>query len=308
MKPGPAAAAALIDSHVGLSAPPRPLIDVLREIIRSQGWFAGDEADEKAAAWLSVFQVRLAEIRQTAIEQTRYIQFDFNSSGTGHIQGACFCEPSDPPDVSQAKTNRALAPEIRAYFESITDAAFEKLCAAVLELLGVDEPFFSQKAGDQGIDFFGRAPFSTILSQTALPAGVEKTLGVWIVGQAKKYKDTVVGTADLRELVGSTQLARAKVYSGPEDPLADLQMRLCDPVFYLLITSGSFTRGSQRLIERAGIIAMDGGQLAQFLADHGRGLKDGAFDVPTFEEWLKSRARPTVVGPEPRSTNPKAGL
>lgn len=295
MKPGPAAAAALIDQYVSLNAPPRPAKDVLGQIIRDQGWFSGDEADEKTEAWVTVFKIRLAETRTKAIEDSLYNQFDFNTADAEHIQGACFCEPSDPPEVVQAKNNRSIAPEIRAYFESVSDAEFEKLCAAVLELLGVDKPFFSQKAGDQGIDFFGRAPFSTLLAQNALPAGVEKTLSVWIVGQAKKYKNTVVGTADLRELVGSTQLARAKIYSGSEDPLTDLSMRLCDPVFYLLITSGSFTSGSRRLIERAGIIAMDGGQLAQFLADHGKGIKDGVFDVPTFEAWLSSRARPTIT-------------
>ena len=148
----------------------------------------------------------------------------------------------------------------------------------MLASFGVDLPNVSEGSGDQGVDFYGHAGFGELIADTTLPGSVEEPIRVWIIGQAKRYLETKVSTADLRELVGSVELSRAKVHSGKRDPLQNLKVRLCDPIFYMLVTSGDFTGGSRELIEKSGIIAMDGVQLCQFLADHGKGGGAAGFD------------------------------
>ncbi|MBJ7447528.1 MAG: restriction endonuclease [Brevundimonas sp.] len=293
MNRGPVAAARLVEKYLGLVDPPRTSRALLEQIVIGEAWAVGDDAAELAEKWRSKFEHNLELLRQNSAASA--ISFTFNSVAKDHVQGACFCEPHDPPEVVAAKSNRSLAPAIRRYFDTISPTDFEKLCACVLKLLGAHDPKFSRQSGDQGIDFFGQAPFSSILAPEALPAGVEASLRVWLVGQAKRYKETQVTTADLRELVGSTQLARAKAFSGSGDPLADLDIKVCDPVFYILITSGKFTTGSRRLIANAGIIAMDGAQLSQFLADHEIGKKGKVFHAATFRKWIKTQATPAVT-------------
>ena len=109
---------------------------------------------------------------------------------------------------------------------------------------------------------------------------------VWLVGQAKHYDASQVSTKDIRELVGSVSLARTKTYAGSKDPLARLQMRSCDPVVYLFFTTGRISRDARDLLQKAGVVGMDGGQLAIFLADCGVGLdEEGHFCREEFRRW-----------------------
>ena len=81
-------------------------------------------------------------------------------------------------------------------------------------------------------------------------------------------------------------LAKSKAYAGAKDPLAQLQMRNCDPVFYLFFTTGTISRDARDLLKKAGVIAMDGIQLAVFLADNNVAVVNGSFDQQTFNAWI----------------------
>jgi len=155
-----------------------------------------------------------------------------------------------------------------------------------LELLKVEKPFVSRQTADQGIDFFGRVPYGKILQPSFLHPGAEKHIAVWLVGQAKHYPDSNIGTSDIRQLVGSVELARAKVFAGSTNPLSELTTRLCDPIIYLFFTTGRFSRDSVELLSRSGVLAFDGLQIGQFLADHGIGLAADLFDQVLFDRWL----------------------
>jgi restriction endonuclease Mrr len=144
----------------------------------------------------------------------------------------------------------------------------------------------TRASADQGIDFFGRVPIGEILKPAIIDSGVERHFKVWLVGQAKHYRSTQVSTKDIRELVGSVALAKSKVFAGKIDPLASLQMRICDPVVYMFFTTGSITRDARDILNRAGVVAMDGLQLAMFLADHSVGLDGIEFAPATFRAWL----------------------
>jgi hypothetical protein len=60
-----------------------------------------------------------------------------------------------------------------------------------------------------------------------------------------------------------------------------------DPVFAILITTGTFGANAWRLLQRSGVIGMDGEMLAAFLADRGAGLETVASDRESFFKWLE---------------------
>ncbi|RYG99028.1 MAG: restriction endonuclease [Alphaproteobacteria bacterium] len=298
MTPGPSAAASLISDYMDVEGPPVHVTDLLANIVSSRGWAAADDVAEKAVGWSSKFLFQLTRTESLERQRGSFVVYTFNSSDPEYVQGSCFCEPTDDQQTVEAKKRRARTLPIAREFEALTPTDFEKLCGGVLRLFGVSDPQVSRRSADQGIDFYGSAPFAKVLAEEKLPAGVEKDLRVWIVGQAKHYSAVKVSTKDLRELVGSTELARAKIFAGSKDPLDEFTARLCDPVFYMLITSGVFTRDSHDLIGRSGIIALDQMQLAQLLADNGVGTAADLITSGDLTSWLDGEPAIDVSGGE----------
>lgn len=283
---GPIDAAKLIPAALSVSAGPRPVRELLVEIIVNQGWYSSLDAEDKADAWLPRFKSRMRHDITTIRDEGGFLSFQFNSSGDDYVQGSCFCEPHDPLEVQQAKIRRAYTLQVHNCCLGLTPNQFEQLSGKLLSLLNVEHAYVSRRSADQGIDFFGRVPIGKMLKPTLLDMGAEKHMFVWIIGQSKHYPLTKVSTGEIRELVGSVELARAKVFAGANDPLEDLTVRLCDPIFYMFFTSGTFTRDSKELMTRSGVLAFEGLQLAQFIADHGIGTVEGAFCQSAFHEWL----------------------
>jgi hypothetical protein len=152
----------------------------------------------------------------------------------------------------------------------------------------VDEPFVTQASGDQGVDFFGKVNFGRFVRGTSELGPITPDLSIWIVGQAKRVKTTKITTAVIRELVGSVELAKSKISADGGRALTDLTVRVCEPIFYFVVTSGVFTAGSQTLMEEAGVIGFDGDRLAAFLADNGVGLDaDQKFDASIFKSAIE---------------------
>lgn len=295
MAAGPAGAAAEIDSFIDVAAPPRKAVKILTEIIVTRGWYAGDEAAEKAGLWMTRFVWHLKQREAEARGLGSFVRYAFNSVDDGFIQGSSFCEPNDDQATVQAKKLRANTVPIAAHFDALSPTEFEVLCGGVLRLFGVDDPKVSRRSADGGVDFYGQAPFAKVLAPERLPAGAEKDLRVWIVGQAKHYKSVKVSTKELRELVGSAELARSKIFAGSTDPLDALTARICDPIFYMIITSGKFTSDSRELIARSGIIALDQLQLAQLLADNGIGAQAETLTKAQLFDWLETEPKLDVT-------------
>jgi len=286
---GPAGAVNKLANAIGVQMPPRPLHHVLEEIIIQERWNEPAETPaELAEKWLVRFKVSIRDEIQKLRYNHHFCHYELNSANDDYIQGACFVEPTDKDDVACGKNKRANMCRFEEAFKAITPKDFEFLCGRVLGLLKVEEGFVSRTTADQGIDFFGRVPFGEILKPSAIPHGAERLLKIWLVGQAKHYHATQVSTKDIRELVGSVSLAKSKVYAGAKDPLSDLQMRTCDPVFFLFFTTGTISRDAWDLLNKSGVVAMDGTQLAVFLADHGVAIKNDKFDPGTFIDWMHS--------------------
>lgn len=295
---GPATAAVIVIENWEMTRPPIRGVLLLEEVCRAAGWFDGlsdEEIVERCGQWLARFYAKLKTELDSRNADGRLVRYDFNSSDVQFIQGSCFPEPGDSDALKEAKRRRAPGSEYLAAIQSVSPRQFEGVCRGVLELLGCKKPSLTRAANDQGIDFFGVLSLEGLLGKGFGLPNVDRVFKAWLVGQAKQYSGRV-STNELRELAGSVQLARANVYSDGGTALANLRMRIFDPVFYLFLTAGGLTVDTRRLASRSGIIAIDGESVAALLADAkiGEG-PDGSFQLSALENWIKSQTGETVV-------------
>jgi hypothetical protein len=273
---------------VDIGAGPRPAVEWLTEIGVAQSWASnGEEAREWAERIEQLFLQALRRELNELTELGRFAPFAFNSSSDYMLQGSAFIEPKDSPAVREAKGRRARFPDYAQALRELSPAVFEALCAGILELVGVDSPRLTPTSGDEGIDFYGRLRLEDRIFPQDIYPTIQKQLGVWMIGQAKRYQATRVSTPDIRELVGSIELARSRAYGDGPGKYGDLEVRACDPVFYLFFTTGRLSADSWRLLRRSGVVAMDGEMVASFLADREIGIASGEFDGAKFQEWVQ---------------------
>lgn len=292
MKRGPALVADLIYEQMPIDAKPTKLTTVIESIIAEN--FAELDPVEKSYEWEAPVRSRLLNKISVAEERGAQPQIAFNSSSDYMIQGACFIEGTDSTEVAGQKGKRL---KWKAYHEALQELSpleFEVLCAKVLELLGARNVKLTKRSKDEGIDFYGRLSVADLIKPSSAFRfrPFESFLEIWLVGQAKHYKVFKVATPDLRELVGSVNLATARTFSDlSPDKYADLQIRVSDPIFMLFFTTGNISTDGWELIRRSGIVAMDGEMLATFLADHGVAIIDDEgtkkFSREAFFNWLK---------------------
>ncbi len=205
------------------------------------------------------------------------------------IQGSAFIEPGDPDDTKNAKRSRAKITDYVSALSNLTPREFETMCAQVLHHMGVKDPVATRYSGDEGIDFFGRLRLDAHVLRTYKFPGVEKQLKVWTIGQAKQHTSGRVSTPEIRDLVGAVELAIGGAYGSAVSPYSDPRLRVCDPIFYLFFTTGQISSNSWRLLERRGVIAMDGEMVAAFLADREVALANGKFDIGQFGQRVQVR-------------------
>lgn len=206
------------------------------------------------------------------------------------VAGSCHILASDSPEIVQAKTHRLNTNPLLARIKALTFQEFEVFGSKLLRELGAKKAHVTPQSNDQGIDFYGIVSFGELNGSPSSFFKLFHEVEIRFVGQAKHYPNRSIGTATVRELVGSVDLARFKTYSIDTDPFENINLKPFSPLVTLLITSGTFTSGAIDLASRAGILAKDGEQLATFLADKGVGMiatpTGSSFDLATFDSWL----------------------
>lgn len=284
--------AQVIIASFDMTAPPRTLTEVIADLSLLEGWHpTAAEAQEYGERIEGSVRRRLIMHLDRRNAQGQACRYDFNSSSEYLIQGACFVAPNDSFELGAAKLRRMQASDYLAALRTLQPREFESACRGVLVTMGADDATLTRSANDQGIDFFGRLSLKGRLAQQYHLPSFDTTLSVWLVGQAKHYQATQVATPDIRELVGSVELARARVYADSGAALAGLNIRRCDPVFYLFLTTGTISSDGWTLLHRSGVLAMDGETLASFMADSGIAVdENGALDVSKFAQWLQDHA------------------
>ncbi len=302
MKPGPTAAVQLVPRYLELDAPPTAAVTVLRQIIVGEGWERNEDlAYELAESWVGRFLLRCGRLVSERNGSGQFCEFTLNSSSPDLLQGASFVEGIDPPEVAEAKTRRLAHGDYRAALDGLSPSEFEWACRGMLAAMGVRDPVVSRRSADEGIDFYGQLPLSDELRRAVALPGFYSTLSVWLVGQAKHYRATQVATPDIRELVGSVELARARAFASSAS-LPDLRMRLCDPVFYLFFTTGKISADGWALMRASGVVGMDGPMVAAFLADHDIGCSTGTFELSLFQAWVQQYGREWGEGAAPAAS------
>lgn len=271
-----------------LDAQPRPLAEVLYRLAVDHFHTPEAAAAEFAEAQEALSLTELAGLRAEADNQAVPCRFAFNGKIADHIQGSSFIEPEDTDATRKAKKRRLNYESYEGFLRNLGWDEFEACCRGILAQLGCPSPKLTALSNDQGIDFFGRLSLRDRLGNQSILPSVDSMLDVWMVGQAKHYQKTQVSTPDLRELVGSVQLARAKAFADGGAALQGLDLKVCDPVFYLFFTTGTISRDGYKLLDASGMISMNGAQIAAFLADNDIGVVQGAFDTAAAVVWLQS--------------------
>lgn len=293
MRVGPKCVTEIILEDHQLDASPRPLVEVITEIVFAKNWETTQAtARVKAESWkgkvLTYLQTEISKLEEVG----RPSRITFNSSSNYMIQGACFVEPRDSSDVCEKKARRLRSVQYYSTLQNLTANQFEDLGGKLINLLGVQDPQVSRRSADEGIDFYGKLSLESMFFPHDLSPTIQKQLCVWIVGQAKHYT-IPVGTHIVRELAGSVLLGRSQTFGSVNSPYPNLNINVGDPVFMVLITTGRFSSNAWWLLKRSGIIGMDGEMIAAFLADREASLSSsGNFDDTAFINWLSSQQFP----------------
>lgn len=271
---------------VSATDPPRLLHDVVAEQIIALGHTDDlGEALETAEALLEDVKLLVTAHQYESELGGVAWTIELYGSNDEYIRGASSVDRTLTPAEQRARSHRAHASAILGELVRFTPHEFEVASTSILKIMGCTDPHTSPIRNDGGIDFYGRLELRGRLDNPSLYSGFDGRVGVWLVGQAKHYPTRAIQTALLRELVGSVELART---GGAIHEWAGLQLRPFDAVIQLLFTTGSFTSGSAKLLERTGLLSMDGPQLATFLADAGIGISvtELSFDSAQFRRTL----------------------
>ena len=292
MKPGPALIANTICEELALDCEPIKLTRVIEQVILDR--FPDLDPIEKASEWKAPVRSRLLSYIKATEERGAQPQIAFNSSSSYMIQGACFIEGTDSGEIVEQKKRRLRWKDYYETLRELSSREFELLCREVLKLIGARNVKLTKETRDEGIDFYGRLSVADLIKPSSAFRfrSFESLLEIWIIGQAKHYRAIKVATPDLRELVGSVNLASARAFADLDpDKYPDLRIRVADPVFMLFFTTGKISIDGWQLVNKSGIVAMDGEMLAAFLADHDVAIidKEGArqFSREAFFKWLQ---------------------
>ena len=128
---------------------------------------------------------------------------------------------------------------------------FELSCVLMLKkFLGNSLKPDLRGSRDDGIDFYGKydAKDESESNFFDIPA--------WYIGQAKYYESNPVQTNLLRELIGTVELAKRKVWS-IEGIYKNIDIKGHDHVIPIFITSSRFSNDSYKIAENYGIKLLD---------------------------------------------------
>lgn len=256
---------AAIRAKLSVDANPQSIQSLVESVLRMEH---GDlKAFELAGRYAPRVKMRLIRLREERMARGNDVWFEFNSSSSDYIQGPCFLEPRDSPEVKRAKLNRLRAQPMRIELESLDFGEFERVCLVILSLLGARSCRLTSRSRDQGIDFFGELFLGDLEVSSSPFFRFQDNLKLWLVGQAKHCVHGKVSTPEIRNLVGSINLARFKEYASTTELMSELPMRSCDPVFVVFLTTGTFTRDARKLASNSGVILKDIDDVSKLLAD-----------------------------------------
>lgn len=287
MLPGQAAAAQWVILKFPLTHEPIDLEALIVKIGNAESWFASDdEAQELAEKWKDGFASRLTKYLNDAVAHGWPARYEFNSSDPDSIQGSSFIEGTESEELQCEKSARVHMDTYLKLAQGLSGRQFEAVCRGILHLMGCENPVLTPRGNDQGIDFYGLLRMTGRLDRKYV-RGIDRAMRSWVIGQAKQVGEPV-GTPEIRELIGSLQLAGYKINADKGKALAKLDLKPYDSVMVFFITTGTFSRDAWSLIDQTGFVGMDGLTVAALLADHCVADVNGECDASAFHTWVES--------------------
>jgi hypothetical protein len=265
---------------------PRLLHDFAAERVLADGLSTDlDSAFELTEPLLGEIATLIALDRSRAESAGETWTIELCGSNDEYVRGSSTRDPTLPDREQEVRAFREHVDLLKDELVLLDSFEFEIACTTILRLMGCVDPHTSARGNDGGIDFYGRLEMKGRLDSELPYGGLDRRTTVWLVGQAKHYPSRTVSTAPIRELVGSIDLART---GGAIHNWEGLSLRPYDAVIQMLFTTGRFSAGALRLVEKTGLIVMNGDQLAVFLIDAGVGIDPGSgkFDVSKFRSDL----------------------
>jgi len=134
----------------------------------------------------------------------------------------------------------------------LTDSEFERLSGRILQLVGCTSAWVTPKSHDQGLDAFG---CYNLFNLPRIPS-LSNVFDSWILIQAKHYNKEMVCSSEIREFIGSVELARAHAFAVKGDKYPDLDVKLLTAITYIVVTSGEVKRTVHILADKIGLILL----------------------------------------------------
>lgn len=147
----------------------------------------------------------------------------------------------------------------------LTDQEFEALSARLLAILGCDRVWKTPASHDQGLDSFG---YSYVF-RSSIPREIRSQCRVVFLAQAKHYNKHKIGSRDLREFVGSKELAVHKIFSTVDEKYTDLSIKPFGPTVLVFITTQEIPRTVKLMGKHAGILVFSAQDLSIMLSKAG---------------------------------------
>lgn len=137
---------------------------------------------------------------------------------------------------------------------------FEILGRTILHWYGLKNPLVTKRSGDGGLDFIGEGLLGDLAGRPKSEWTVIDSCKFMFVGQAKKYNTIVIGTPELRDIIGSVALMQRDSYRSRYG-YQDYNWSLLQPRILMFITTSRFSADAIKLAEEAGIILADRDQI-----------------------------------------------
>lgn len=148
------ALARLIEEGFSADSAPKPVDDLIFQQLHDE---IGELIALEQAAVLKPRVLKELKLRRDELLAVgEDAIFTFNSSSPHMIQGICYSEPHEAPEVRMARVRRLAWVPLLQWMRELTFAQFEDLSAGALQLLGARYAVRTKSTGDQGIDFYGR--------------------------------------------------------------------------------------------------------------------------------------------------------
>jgi hypothetical protein len=152
-------------------------------------------------------------------------------------------------------------PAFQDALNALSHSQFESVAAWILAIAGCDIVYRTPESHDQGLDAFGYRPF--LRKKRSNWAATAPQL--IFLAQAKHYNECRVGTKEVREFVGSYDLAVHKIYSTVDARYQELDIPPFAPVALLFLTTEEIADTVKRLATRSGIIVLTSDDLFEIL-------------------------------------------